>query len=768
MKRNFLTDIIDADLEAGRHTQVVTRFPPEPNGYLHIGHAKSIWLNYGLSQQYGGNFNLRFDDTNPTAEDEEFVQGILRDVRWLLGLESIERVFWASDYFDWLYERAQELVQKGLAYVDSQTLEQVRENRGDFTTPGVASPDRDRSTEENLDLLERMRTGEFADGTLTLRAKIDMAHPNMVMRDPLLYRIKHAHHHNTGDKWCIYPMYDFAHCLEDAYEGISHSICTLEFENNRDVYDWLLENVTWNRFGDKRERPRQYEFARLSLDYTLTSKRKLRQLVEDRHVDGWNDPRMPTLVGLRRAGVRAQALRDFADLIGVAKTNSLVDIGKFEYAIRNDLNAICPRVLAVLDPVRVTLTNVDDDFEQAIDAPLWPNQERAESRTLHLRKHILIDRTDFEADPIPGYKRLSPGATVRLRYAGAIRCDEVVRDADGSITELRCTLLEGEPEDVGGILHWLSEKDAVAAEVRVYDRLFSDPAPGGDPNTPFVEQLNPASLVVHAGARVEPWLAEAARSPDAIADDEPALRVQFERIGYFCPDTQAPGSLVFNRIVGLKDSWARQHSDDDVDLDALRAEKEREKAEQTARSTASRRSAAELAAERGPEVAARFQALVALGTPEGPALTVASASEQAAAYLQGTDAFGSHPAETAKYFVNYTLPAWDDAAPYPADAFSAFALDLATGVIHGGAAKTLHATLLKTGAYDPSSLEQVDDSALAKAIDAVLAKESDAVERYKGGKVQLLGFFVGKVMAATRGSADANEVRTDLLARLNA
>lgn len=762
--RNFLTDIIDADLDAGRHDQVTTRFPPEPNGYLHIGHAKSICLNHGLARRYDGRFNLRFDDTNPVAEKDEFVQAIVRDVRWLIGEPEFDRIFWASDYFEWLYERALELVDKGLAYVDSQSTAEVRENRGDFNTPGTPSRYRDRTVEENRDLLARMKAGEFGDGEHTLRAKIDMAHPNMVMRDPLLYRIKHAHHHNTGDAWCIYPMYDFAHCLEDAYEGISHSICTLEFENNRAIYDWLIENVTWDRTGTAKTPPRQYEFARLALDYTMTSKRKLKQLVEDGHVDGWDDPRMPTLAGMRRGGIRPEALRAFCELVGVAKTNSTVDYAKFDFAVRQDLNPICPRALAVLEPLPVTLTDVDDDFEEVFEAPLFPDDPESTSRPLRLRKHLLIERSDFMAEPVDGFRRLAPGRTVRLRYAHSIRCDAVETDDAGEVIGLSCSLVR-DAADASGIIHWLATDDAVPAEVRVYDRLFSTAAPGTDPDRSFVEELNPASLVTHAAARVEPWVAEQARADDAFDGDAPNLRVQFERTGYFCPDAKADG-LVFNRIVALKDAWANQQEDAEGDLDARRAEKEAEKAAQAARSEQTRRTPAEVAAERGEDVESRFTRLVGAGAPPSPALAIASANDQATAYLMETAAFASYPADAAKYLVNFTLPAWDDAPPYPAEAFSGFASDLASDAVPGNVAKALHAAMLSSGRYDRDAVQTVGGDAIADAVASVLAAEADAVARYRDGKTQLLGFFIGKVMQAAGKGADAGAVRKTLLEQL--
>jgi glutaminyl-tRNA synthetase len=548
-RTDFIREIVDADNASGTHGgRVVTRFPPEPNGYLHVGHAKSICLNFGLAAQYGGVCNLRFDDTNPVKEDVEYVESIKEDVRWL-GFSWGDRLYFASDYFERLYECAEALIGRGLAYVDSLTVDEMREYRGTLTTPGRNSPHRDRSTEENLDLFRRMRAGEFADGAHVLRAKIEMASPNLNMRDPVLYRIRRAHHHRTGDAWCIYPMYDYAHPLSDAFEGVTHSICTLEFEAHRPLYDWLIASVP-----DLPARPRQVEFARLNLSYTVMSKRKLLQLVADKHVSGWNDPRLPTISGMRRRGFPPAAVRRLADEIGVAKRENVVDIGLLEFLVREELNRTAPRAMAVLRPIRVVIENYPEDQVEEMDVVNNPEDASAGTRKVPFSKVLYIEQDDFMEDPPKKFFRLAPGREVRLRNAYLITCTDVVKNADGQVTELRCTY---DPATRGGdapdgrrvkaTLHWVSAAHAVAAEVRLYDRLFAAEHPGtGDED--FLTQINPDSLEVVAAAQLEP----------SLADVPAGARFQFERLGYFCadPDT-APGAPIFNRTVTLRDSWAR-------------------------------------------------------------------------------------------------------------------------------------------------------------------------------------------------------------------
>ncbi len=550
--RDFIREIITRDLAAGKNDgRVHTRFPPEPNGYPHIGHAKSICLNFGVAAEFpGGLCNLRFDDTNPIKEEDEYVQSFLRDVKWL-GWDWDDRLFFASDYYQRLYDLAEQLIGDGLAYVDDLTAEQIREHRGTLTEPGRESPHRGRSAEENLDLFRRMKAGEFPDGAKVLRAKIDMASPNINMRDPVLYRIMRARHHRTGDAWCIYPMYDYTHPLSDSFEGITHSLCTLEFEDHRPLYDWVLEATRVPC------RPQQIEFAPLALSYTVLSKRKLLQLVTEKRVSGWDDPRMPTLSGLRRRGYTPEAVRAFCDRIGVAKRESVVDIALLENAVRDDLNRRAPRAMAVLRPLKVVITNYPEGQVEELDAVNNPEDESAGTRKIPFSGTIYVERDDFMEDPPKKFFRLAPGREVRLKHAYFITCREVVKDASGEVTELRCTY---DPESRGGdspdgrkvrgTLHWVSAEQAVEAEVRLYDHLFVTEDPAGDKEKDFKEFLNPESLVVLTGCLVEPVLAEA----------EPGARFQFLRHGYFCADEKdgRPGRPVFNRTVALRDSWARQ------------------------------------------------------------------------------------------------------------------------------------------------------------------------------------------------------------------
>jgi glutaminyl-tRNA synthetase len=550
---NFITELIDADLRAGRYPAVRTRFPPEPNGYLHIGHAKSICLNFGLAIDYGGQCNLRFDDTNPETESLEYVEAMKHDIAWLGFAWAAER--YASDYFARLYACAEQLITAGLAYVDSLSGEEIGDYRGTISTPGRPSPFRDRAVEENLDLFRRMRAGEFPDGAHVLRAKIDLASPNMKLRDPVLYRIVHAAHYHAGDRWVIYPLYDFAHPLSDAIEGISHSICTLEFENNRAIYDWLVEHLRGTCDLPESPRPYQYEFARLNLDYTVLSKRKLIRLVDGGFVSGWDDPRMPTLSGLRRRGVTPEAIREFCYRIGVAKTNSRVDLATFDAAVRDDLNQRAPRVLAVARPLRVVLTNYPEGEEEWLDAAYWPRDVAREgTRRVPFSRDLYIEQDDFMEHPPAGYHRLVPGGRVRLRHAYVMRCDEVVKDASGRVIALQCSY---EPDTLGkkpsgpavkGTIHWVSVPHATPVEMRLYDRLFSaaDPDVDGDD---FTAALNPASLAAVSGF-VEP----------SVRDDAPDTRYQLERLGYFWQDPRdsRPDRLVFNRIVTLRDSWTKR------------------------------------------------------------------------------------------------------------------------------------------------------------------------------------------------------------------
>jgi len=546
-KTNFIRQIIEEDLASGKHTEIATRFPPEPNGYLHIGHAKSIVLNFGVAEDFGGTCNLRFDDTNPHKENREFVEAIQDDVRWL-GYDWADRLYFASDYFEQLYAFAIELIEKGLAYVCELTAEQVREHRGTLTEPGRESPFRSRTVEENLNLFRRMRAGEFPDGAKTLRARIDMASPNLNMRDPVLYRIRHGVvHHQTGSEWCLYPMYDYTHPISDALEGITHSLCTLEFEDHRPLYDWAVNNVSVLC------KPRQIEFSRLNLEYTVMSKRRLTQLVDEGFVEGWDDPRMPTIAGLRRRGYTPAAIRDFCERIGVTKAENLVEMAMLENAIREDLDRTAPRAMAVLHPLKVVIENYPEGRAEDLTAANHPKDESMGTRTIPFGRELYIDREDFAEVPPKGFKRLVAGGEVRLRHAYVIRCDRVIKDETGEVVELRCTYdpatLGKNPEGrkVKGVIHWASAGHSAVAEVRLYDRLFHVPEPGAG-KADFLADLNPDSLRTLTHCRVEPLLAAAG----------PGERFQFEREGYFVMDPSSlPERVIFNRTVGLRDTWAR-------------------------------------------------------------------------------------------------------------------------------------------------------------------------------------------------------------------
>lgn len=545
---NFIHQIIEDDLSKGLNDgQVVTRFPPEPNGYLHIGHAKSICLNFGTALRFNGQCQLRFDDTNPEKESQEYIDSIIEDVRWL-GFEWSGEVRYTSDYFEQLYAWAVHLINEGKAYVDSLSAHEMREFRGTLTEPGKNSPYRERSIEENLALFEKMRNGDFSEGECALRAKIDMAAPNMNMRDPVIYRVRHAHHHQSGDKWCIYPSYDFAHGQSDAIEGVTHSICTLEFEDHRPLYDWFIENLPVP------VKPRQYEFARLNLNYTITSKRKLKLLVDEGHVNGWNDPRMPTISGMRRRGFTPASIRNFCDMIGVTRSNGTVDMGMLEAAIRDDLDANAPRAMCVIDPIKVTISNLAEGEQEWFELPAHPKDESMGLRKVPFTRNLLIEREDFAEEKPKKWKRLAPGDAVRLRGAYVITCNEVIKNEQGEVVELICSYdaaTKGENPTgykPNGVIHWVSADNSVACEVRLYDRLFTEANPDADKNRDFHEFLNPESLKVMANARAEIGLKH------AVAES----RYQFERNGYFCVDPDSSEQhLIFNRTVTLRDSWAK-------------------------------------------------------------------------------------------------------------------------------------------------------------------------------------------------------------------
>ncbi|MGA7837223.1 MAG: glutamine--tRNA ligase/YqeY domain fusion protein [Ignavibacteriaceae bacterium] len=545
---NFVKEIINKDLETGKVKKVHTRFPPEPNGYLHIGHAKSICLNFGLAEHYQGICNLRFDDTNPSKENVEYVDSIIKDIKWL-GFDWEDRLYFASDYFDKLYEFAVKLITKGKAYVDSSTPEQIKDLRGTPTEPGKESPYRNRSVEENLDLFAKMKNGEFEEGQHVLRAKIDMTSPNMWLRDPILYRIRKVSHHRTGDKWCIYPMYDWAHGQSDSIEGITHSVCTLEFEIHRPLYNWCLEQLEIHH-------PQQIEFARLNLTYTIMSKRKLLQLVEEKHVTSWDDPRMPTISGLRRRGYTPEAIRDFSERVGVAKRDNMIDVALLEYSLRDDLNKKAQRAMAVLNPLKVEIINYPDGQVEELGAVNNPEDESMGKRIVPFSREIYIEQNDFMEDPPKKFFRLSPGNEVRLRYAYIIKCEEVVKDEKGNIIKLKCSY---DPETksgsaqsgrkVKGTIHWVSAQHAVDAEVRLYDRLFTAEDPEADEEKTFIDHINPDSLEINKSGKLEPFLANA----------NPGDKFQFERLGYFCVDSKdsTKENLVFNRTITLRDTWAK-------------------------------------------------------------------------------------------------------------------------------------------------------------------------------------------------------------------
>ncbi len=757
---NFLVDLIQADLDAGRHVNVVTRFPPEPNGYLHIGHAKSICLNFGLAEQFGGRCHMRFDDTNPSKEDDEYVQSILNDVRWL-GFDWGEHLYNASDYFEQCYDLAAWLIRDGKAYVDSQTDEEIRATRGTVTEAGRPSPFRDRSVDENLDLFARMRAGEFADGAHVLRGKGDMAAANMKLRDPLLYRIRHAHHHRTGDAWCIYPMYDYAHPISDALEHITHSICTLEFENNRDIYDWVIENCRLPKGpGD---RPRQYEFARMHLAYVVVSKRKLLRLVQERHVSGWDDPRMPTLAGQRRRGVTPEAIRLFCDRIGVAKANSLVDYELYESAIRDDLNARSPRGMAVLNPVKVVIENWPEGEITPLEAPLWPTDVAplngdTGSRELRFSGTLWIDRADFMEVPPKRFFRLSPGTEVRLRYGYLVRCVGVEKDDDGVVQVIRCTY---DPESKGGnaadgrkvlgTIHWVDASDAVDVEVRNYDRLFTIERPdAGDED--LLTYLNPDALKVVI-AKAEPMLGGAG----------PGDRFQFEREGFYFVDPKdtESGKPVFNRTVALKDSWAKQA----VPVVAKPAPKPAHDENRAPTRTAENRT-------RDREGTAAFDRYVLRGLSGAEAAVLADDPALAALFDAGIREF-----DDAKAIANLVIN--DVAALRKSGEFKADGLQIGRvaelldqGVITSRIARNLVAVLATEGG-DAAAIVKArgwvavhDRGRIEAQAREVLSAHPNEVAAYCGGKTSLLGFFVGKVMKATGGTAQPQLVQEIVRAML--
>jgi glutaminyl-tRNA synthetase len=771
--QDFLRSIVAEDLREGRHTAVVTRFPPEPNGYLHIGHATAVVLNFGVAAENGGRCHLRFDDTNPETEEQKYVDSIIDTVRWL-GYEWGEHLYFASDYFDRMYAFAEHLIREGKAYVDSLSEEEIREHRGTVMEPGRPSPYRDRTPEESLDLFHRMRAGEFRDGAHVLRGRIDMAAKNMLLRDPVLYRIRHADHYRTGDTWCVYPLYDYAHPIEDAIESVTHSFCTLEFENNRAVYDWVVENLPRGEPPaiPPDSRPRQYEFARRNFEYTIVSKRKLLQLVRDGHVSGWDDPRMPTLAGLRRRGYTPEAVRTFCEMIGIGKAENRADIGMLEYAIRDDLNGRAPRVLCVLRPLKVVLTNYAEAEVEALDAPLFPHDVPKEgSRTLPFSRTLYIDRDDFMEDPPEGYFRLSPGAEVRLRYAYVIRCDEVVHDESGEVVELRCSYYPEtrggkapEGRTIRGTLHWVSADHAVPCTVRLYDRLFSVPDPeSGDED--FRAHLNPDSLVTVDGALIEP----------SVADHEAGSHYQFERVGFFISDPvdSGPGRLVFNRTVTLRDTWAKRAGEKTGQGEAGTAREDVVSKKARKGPPPSRpgsggppaESAEPAEPSRSPELEQlrrRFETDVGIGAEEAEILTRdrATAGLVEAALAAGT----ASPGGVANWAI-HELPRVLGGRtlanlPFGGAALAELVALVESGTVSGSAGRDVLAEMARSGAgpadiVERRGLEQVSDPGrLEESVDRVLAAHPAKVREYRAGKTGLLGFFIGQVMKETRGTAN--------------
>ena len=752
-KTNFIRTIIDQDLETGKNgSAVVTRFPPEPNGYLHIGHAKSICLNFGIARDYQSKADkaqchMRFDDTNPESEDTEFEQAIADDVRWL-GFDWGENRFHSSDYFERLYQYAIQLIKAGKAYVCDLTQEQTREYRGTVTEAGKPSPNRDRSVEESLGLFERMRKGEFEDNTRTLRAKIDMSAANMKMRDPLLYRIRHAEHHRTGNDWPIYPMYDYAHCLSDSIEGITHSLCTLEFENNRDVYDWVLDALDLHH-------PQQIEFARLNINYTVMSKRKLLQLVNEKQVTGWDDPRMLTIAGLRRRGYTPESIRDFCDRAGVAKSAGVVDMAQLEFSIRDDLNTKAPRVMGVINPLKVTLTNIAEDKVELFNAPLYPEDvPRDDTREVHFTRELFIERDDFMEEPPKKYFRLSPGKEVRLRYGYVIKCNEVIKDENGEVVELRCTYdpetANGQTPDgrkVKGIIHWVSATESVPAEVRLYDRLFSHEFPDADKNVDFKTHINSQSLTI-AKARLEKSLVSA----------QGGERYQFERQGYFCVDSvdSKEGALVFNKTVGLKDSWgkvenpkvsAKAESKPNIKPKVVKGEGKKPVAKELTRAET--------------ELVESLEKKYGLANAD--AVTLATHKDLVPFYESAVTTH-NNPKEIAKWVINELMRELKDTnidqLKFGPSQLAELVQLIDDGTISGRIAKDIFETLFQEGG-DPKAiveqkgLKQLDSAAdIEPIIDAIMAANPDKVEAYRGGRTKLMGFFVGQAMKETGGRAN--------------
>lgn len=771
---NFIRAIIDEDLKTGKNGDaVVTRFPPEPNGYLHIGHAKAICLNFGIARDYkGGVCHLRFDDTNPTSEDPEYVESIQRDIKWL-GFDWKENLFFASDYFEQLYDMAEDLIKQGKAFVDSESGEDIRLHRGTVTEPGVNSVYRDRSVEENLDLFRRMRAGEFEEGAHVLRAKIDMASTNMLLRDPVLYRIKHAHHYRREDDWVIYPLYDFAHPLSDAIEGITHSLCSLEFEVHRPLYDWLVENVSreWSI------RPRQYEFARLNLDYTVMSKRKLRRMVEDGLIRGWDDPRMLTLSGLRRRGYTPESIQEFCERIGIAKAENRVEMAFLEYSIRNDLNYKAPRVMSVLNPLKVTITNYPEDQVEELEASYWPHDIPNEgSRMVPFSKELYIDREDFQENPSKKFFRLAPGREVRLRYAYVIKCEEVIKDADGNVIELRCTYdpetKSGQPGDgrkVKGTIHWVSAEHALPIEVRLYDRLFKAENPEDVPEgETFMINFNHDSEVILTNSLIEP----------SVAGSPAGTHFQFERQGYFVTDEKdsKPDALVFNRTVTLRDTWAKIAEKAPAENGKSKKKKGKQAASnKPARSRESILSDLKTSSEEAAQAFEKYLEQDGLSLSDAEVLATDSS---ASSLVESARESGATAKLAASWVVNI-LPgelknSSVETIPFGGAELAELISLVEDGTISTRIGKKVLNEMIVSGnspslIVEEKGLKQVNDAgALAGIISGVLEANPEKVNQYKSGKTGLIGFFVGETMKASKGAANPKMVKDILAEKLDA
>lgn len=793
---DFIRAIVAEDCKEKTYDgRVVTRFPPEPNGYPHIGHAKSICLNFGIAAEFGGICNLRMDDTNPTTEDEEYARALEDAVRWL-GFDPGPKTYYASDYFDHLYTFAEQMIKEGKAYVDSLNEEEIRLYRGTVTESGRESPYRNRSVEENLELFRRMKAGDFPDGAHVLRAKIDMTAPNMKMRDPLLYRIRHAHHYRTGDKWCIYPMYDFAHPLSDAIEGVTHSICTLEFENNRQIYNWLVDYIC------EPPMPQQYEFARLNLEYTVMSKRKLLELVEGGYVNGWDDPRLPTIAGMRRRGYTPESVRNFCERIGVSKVNSRVDLNLLEHCVRDDLNHKAPRVMCVLTPLKVVITNYPADQVEQLDASYWPRDVPKEgSRSVPFSQTLYIEREDFRENPPKGFFRLSPGQEVRLRYAYVIRCDEVLKNDDGEVVELRCSYdpatLGQQPRDrkVKGTIHWVSAAHALPAEVRLYDRLFTiiNPETGTDStddsdlindsnltldptlsqnheesNVDFKTYLNLHSAQILSNSYIEP----------SVADDPVGSHYQFERQGYFISDPvdSRPDALIFNRVVTLRDSWAKVDGQDTTEESTQNATRHSSPKEEAVH-VGSRSETRDQARVRNPELAARYDRYQQMLNLSEEAADILTGQLELSDFFEAALETGSDAALVAAWMTNELMGELKERSlsqlSIDGQKFGLLVGMVADDTISSAGGKKVLAEMVQSG-EDPvqivetQGLKQVSNvNTLEPIIEQIITQNSDKAEQYRNGKTGLLGFFTGQVMRTTGGAANPQIVQEILRTKLD-